>query len=66
MLALFAVTMIMVEVDHIVRGERSSIPRKGDDHTTSCINGETPMTQCGALDATLWEKFTTKIFLNCP
>ena len=30
----FAVTMMVVELDHIVRGERTSIPRKGDDHST--------------------------------
>ena len=33
-LAFFAVTMMVVELDHIVRGERTSIPRKGDDHAT--------------------------------
>ena len=32
-LAFFAVTMMVVELDHM-RGERTSIPRKGDDHTT--------------------------------
>ena len=30
----FAVTMMVVELDHIVRGGRNSLPRKGDDHTT--------------------------------
>ena len=33
-LVFFAVTMMVVELDHIVRSERTSIPRKGDDHTT--------------------------------
>ena len=36
--------MMVVELDHIVRGERTSIPRKGDNHTTWCLNGETPET----------------------
>ena len=30
----FFVTMMVVELDHIVRGERTSIPRKADVHTT--------------------------------
>ena len=34
-LAFFAVvTMMVVKLDHIMRCERTSIPRKGDDHTT--------------------------------
>ena len=45
-LAFFAVTVMVVELDHIVRGEKTSILRKVDDHTTWCLNGETPMRQC--------------------
>lgn len=41
-----AVTIMVVELRHIVRGGRSSIPCKGDDHTSWCLTGETPMTQC--------------------
>ena len=38
--------MIVVDLDHDVRGGIASTPREGDGRTTHSVNGETPKRQC--------------------
>ena len=39
--------MMVVELDNILRGGRTSISCTGDEQTTQCVNDETLMRQCG-------------------